>query len=254
MGMPMDDIADNAERWVEDWSAAATARAAKAQALADQAAQVSVSAANPDGSVEVTVTASGAMTDLRLSEAIRKRPADEVAADILATMRRAQAKLAARMAEIAAETVGSDSATGRAVVAASSGASRSRSPTTGATSTAPPRIGNAVADSSGGFEVAPATLSQHAGSIDAAVAALDQAADAGMQCAPGALAYGVLCQMLPLVLNPFQTLAVSAIKESTVTLRSASDLLREVAVRYERQEQDLDTMFNELASDAGLTP
>ena len=53
MGMPLDDIADNAERWVEDWSAAATARAAKAQALADQAAQVSVSAANPDGSVEV---------------------------------------------------------------------------------------------------------------------------------------------------------------------------------------------------------
>ncbi len=117
MGMPLDDIADDAERWVEDWSAAATARAAKAQALADQAAQVSVSAANPDGSVEVTVAASGAMTDLRLGEAIRKRPVDEVAADILATMRRAQAKLAGRMAEIAAQTVGADSEAGRAVVA-----------------------------------------------------------------------------------------------------------------------------------------
>jgi hypothetical protein len=111
-----------------------------------------------------------------------------------------------------------------------------------------------VANSSGGFEVAPATLSQHAGSIDHAVAALDQAANAGMQVLLGQLAYGVLCQMLPVMLNPFQTLAVSAIKESAVTLRSASDLLRDVAVQYERQEQDLDTIFGKLASDAGLTP
>ena len=57
------------------------------------------------------------MTDLRLGEAIRKRPVDEVAADILATMRRAQAKLAGRMSEIAAQTVGADPEAGRAVVA-----------------------------------------------------------------------------------------------------------------------------------------
>ena len=117
MAMPYDDIADNAERWVEDWSASVTAQAAKAQALADQAARVSVTATSPDGSVEVTVASSGAVSDLRLGEAVRKLPADEIARQILGTMRRAQAQLAARMAEIAADTVGSDSATARAVVA-----------------------------------------------------------------------------------------------------------------------------------------
>ena len=111
-----------------------------------------------------------------------------------------------------------------------------------------------MAGSSSGFTVPPATLSQHAGSIDDASAKLDQAADAGLHVVLGGSAYGVLCQMLPLVLNPFQALAVSAIKESTVTLRSASELLREVAVRYERQEEDIDSVFNDLASQAGLTP
>ena len=111
-----------------------------------------------------------------------------------------------------------------------------------------------MADSSGGFGVEPSTLSQHAGSVDDAAVKLDQAADAGMHVVLRGSAYGVLCQMLPLVLNPFQALAVSAIKESTVTLRSASELLREVAVRYERQEEDVDSLFNDLASQTGLQP
>jgi hypothetical protein len=42
--------------------------------------------------------------------------ADEIAAQVMAVMRRAQGSLAARVAEVADETVGADSETGRAVV------------------------------------------------------------------------------------------------------------------------------------------
>ncbi|MCW2900592.1 MAG: hypothetical protein JWO67_2857, partial [Streptosporangiaceae bacterium] len=43
-------------------------------------------------------------------------PGEEIAAQVMAVMRRAQGSLAARVAEIAGETVGADSETGRAVV------------------------------------------------------------------------------------------------------------------------------------------
>ena len=89
MSNPLDATADGAERWLADWSASASAQVAKAQQMSDQVSRVSLSASSPDGSVEVTVGPSGAVTDLRLGEAIRKRPADEIAQEILRVMRRA---------------------------------------------------------------------------------------------------------------------------------------------------------------------
>jgi DNA-binding protein YbaB len=115
--MPVDDELDRAEAWIDNLSASVTEQAAKAQAMSQQVADLQVSAESPDGSVLVTVSGSGAVTNLRLGEATRKRPADETAAEILSVMRRAQAKLVSQVADIAAATVGSDSAAGRAVVA-----------------------------------------------------------------------------------------------------------------------------------------
>ena len=108
---------DDAQRWLDDWESNASTKLALARQLAEQVAQVSLTAANQDGSVEVTVDSAGAMTGLRLSEATRKRPADELSQEILTVMRRAQAKLAARVGDIAATTVGADSESGRALVA-----------------------------------------------------------------------------------------------------------------------------------------
>ena len=117
MSMPIDDELDRAEAWIDNLSASLTEQAAKAQAMSQQVAGLQVSAESPDGSVVVTVSGSGAVTNLRLGEATRKRPADETAAEILSVMRRAQARLASQVADIAAATVGSDSTAGRAVVA-----------------------------------------------------------------------------------------------------------------------------------------
>jgi len=117
MGEPLSAAADSAEQWLENWSASASDKLAKAQQMSERVSQATVSAQSPDGSVEVTVSGSGTVSDLRLGEAVRKRPAEEIAQEILRVMRRAQAMLAAKVADIAADTVGADSAAGRAVVA-----------------------------------------------------------------------------------------------------------------------------------------
>jgi DNA-binding protein YbaB len=105
-----------AEDWVRSWTAAASERAAAAQALSDQVSHLSVAASDRDGAVTVTVNGSGVMIDLRLTEAAGRQPMDRLARTILRTMHIAQSSLADRVAGIAAQTTGADSETARAVV------------------------------------------------------------------------------------------------------------------------------------------
>jgi hypothetical protein len=77
---------------------------------------VSVSAADDDDAVHVTVGASGVVTELRLADRVRDWSADRIAETILATMNRAQGRLATEVAKVAQRTVGLDSASGAAVV------------------------------------------------------------------------------------------------------------------------------------------
>jgi hypothetical protein len=105
-----------AERWVDDWQSGIEERAAAARALSERVAGLTATARSADGLVEVTVASSGLLTGLRLAEAIRRRPAAQTSAEILAVSRAALARLAERVAEAVQETVGRDSATGRAVM------------------------------------------------------------------------------------------------------------------------------------------
>ncbi|NJC68809.1 YbaB/EbfC family nucleoid-associated protein [Planosporangium thailandense] len=116
MAMPFNAAGEDADAWVDTWAASVSARAQAARELSERVSMLSVSASSRDGAVEVTVAGSGVMTDLRLDERVRNWPADRIAAQVMAVMRRAQGSLAGRVAEIAEETVGADSETGRAVV------------------------------------------------------------------------------------------------------------------------------------------
>jgi DNA-binding protein YbaB len=107
---------DGMGQWVEDWQRGAAQLATRAQALADEVAQVAVSVSSKDGAVRITVAASGNVTDLQLTEAIRKYGAAELATEILTVMRKGQAELAGKVAEISSRTLGSDSPEGRVIV------------------------------------------------------------------------------------------------------------------------------------------
>lgn len=111
-----DDL-DAAERRVDEWQAGLERRAAEARDLASRLTGLTASAASRDKLITVTVTAAG-VTGLELAEGIRQRPAAQTAAAILDTMRAARAKLATLVTECTEQTVGADSETGRAVLAA----------------------------------------------------------------------------------------------------------------------------------------
>ena len=105
-----------AEEQVAAWSASIAARAEAAQQLAAQVAELHVSATGAGGAIEVTVGGSGQVTGLRLEAGVAELAPAELAEQILATMRRAQGRIAASVSGIAAGTVGRDTETARAVV------------------------------------------------------------------------------------------------------------------------------------------
>lgn len=93
---------------LDKWAATAETSAARFKRVAAAADGVQVTRSSPDNLVTVTVNASGIVTDLRIADRAMSSHGSNLAAHILATMRRAQAGIASRMAEIVQATVGDD--------------------------------------------------------------------------------------------------------------------------------------------------
>jgi hypothetical protein len=102
---------------IDEWERGFAERAARAKVLAERTSQLSATARDGDMLVEVTVGPNGQVTDLRLDEKIRRQPAATTARQILGAMRSAREALVRQFSEVATETVGVDSETGRAVLA-----------------------------------------------------------------------------------------------------------------------------------------
>jgi DNA-binding protein YbaB len=86
--------------WLADYNTQLADTAAAAQAASAELANVSGQANSPRGEVEVRVTASGALADLRLTPGARRLEAEQLAQLILSTAREAQQRATARMTEI----------------------------------------------------------------------------------------------------------------------------------------------------------
>jgi hypothetical protein len=85
-------------------------------ALADRVATLSASATGDDGAIRVTVAGSGLVTGLDLEDRVRRLSGPALAAEIMRTIRRAQATLTEQVATAVDETVGARSETGKAVL------------------------------------------------------------------------------------------------------------------------------------------
>lgn len=109
------DVGPSLDR-IDEWERGFAERAAQAKALAERTAHLSAAARSGDELIEVTVGPNGQITDLRLDEEIRRQPAATTAREILSTVRAAQRALLRQVEEVTAETVGADSATGKAVL------------------------------------------------------------------------------------------------------------------------------------------
>jgi DNA-binding protein YbaB len=102
---------DDAGARVDQWVAAAKAKARRYQVMQAQVEQVSVTESSTDNIVTVTVESSGNVTNLVITDRVREMSGAQIAAMVLETMRRAQAKLPVRLGEVMAEAIGDDTST-----------------------------------------------------------------------------------------------------------------------------------------------
>jgi len=106
---------DEARERLDAWKGRIDKLAADTKAMSDRFQQLQVTRKDRDGMAEVTVDSSGSLVALRLTREIERSAPDVVAATIMSTIREAKAELAERTQEIVEETIGTESAAGRAI-------------------------------------------------------------------------------------------------------------------------------------------
>jgi DNA-binding protein YbaB len=103
-----DTDSDQVEHRLSQWAQGFAGKAAQFQTVRAQVEQVQVTEVSIDGAVRVTVDSTGTLTDLALNEKIRDVSPPEVAAQVMACLRRAQQQLAPRVHEAMQATVGDE--------------------------------------------------------------------------------------------------------------------------------------------------
>jgi DNA-binding protein YbaB len=93
---------------VSEWAQGFADKAAQAKIMRAQVERVQAAATSPNGAVRVTVDSHGLLTDLAFTDVIREMRPAELAAQVLACLRRAQQQLAPKVKETMQATVGGE--------------------------------------------------------------------------------------------------------------------------------------------------
>ncbi|MDI2030878.1 YbaB/EbfC family nucleoid-associated protein [Saccharopolyspora sp. TS4A08] len=99
---------DEAERRIQQWAQGFAEKAQRYQEVQAQTEQLRLSATSSDGRIKVTVRADGSVTNLELTDKVRSMAPNELAAQILSTMHRAQADIAGKVGETMQATLGDE--------------------------------------------------------------------------------------------------------------------------------------------------
>ena len=83
-----------------------------------------------------------------------------------------------------------------------------------------------------GFHVEPAALEGHATAVDAIAGRVEQLRDAGASVLVGAGAYGIICSILPVLLQPAQRQTVDTLAQVGTGLRNGATGVRQAARSY----------------------
>jgi hypothetical protein len=83
-----------------------------------------------------------------------------------------------------------------------------------------------------GFAVQAHALIKHAGTVDEVISQVEQAHSAAATVRMGREAYGILCQLIPAMLDPIQDLTIAALREAADALQRSADALRATARDY----------------------
>jgi DNA-binding protein YbaB len=99
---------DEMPRRLSQWAQGFADKAEQFHAMRSQVEQVQVSESSRDGAVRVTVDSRGALTELAFTDRIREVSPPELAAQVMACVRRAQQQLAPLVQDAMQATVGSE--------------------------------------------------------------------------------------------------------------------------------------------------
>jgi hypothetical protein len=100
-----------------------------------------------------------------------------------------------------------------------------------------------------GFQAEGTTILQHAGTVDKVADLVDQARAAAGAVRVGRDAYGVLCGLIPTLLDPVQESIVGALHGAVDSLRATAEDLRSTAHDYAGTDERTEQVFR-----AGPTP
>ena len=97
---------DQMQRRIAQWEHRFTGAATRFHAMRTEVERIQVSEAGAGGAIQVTVDAQGTLTDLTLTDKIRNLTPEELAAQVMACVRRAQQQLPSRVRRAMEATVG----------------------------------------------------------------------------------------------------------------------------------------------------
>ena len=107
---------DGARERLAAWKGRIDKLADDTLSMSQQLQELRIVAKDPAGMAEVTIDSTGVMVNLKLTDRITPASPEAVAATIMATLTDARRQLAQRSKEILADTIGTDTAAGRAIV------------------------------------------------------------------------------------------------------------------------------------------
>jgi DNA-binding protein YbaB len=99
-----DEVMAGIDRWAQGFAE----KAQRYQAAQQQTERLRLTASSANGVVRVTVGADGNVTGLELGNKVRTMPPEDIAAQILDTMRRAQSGIADRVSEVMTAQLGDE--------------------------------------------------------------------------------------------------------------------------------------------------
>ncbi|GAB3459637.1 YbaB/EbfC family nucleoid-associated protein [Actinophytocola sediminis] len=97
---------DEISQLIAEWRSGVSEQAQRFDATRRAIDEVSVTESAAGGAIMLTVGSSGIPTDLRLGEDVGRMKPDQVAAQIMACLRRAQARLADQVSVVVTDTMG----------------------------------------------------------------------------------------------------------------------------------------------------
>ncbi|MFI7609383.1 type VII secretion target [Micromonospora sp. NPDC049366] len=99
-----------------------------------------------------------------------------------------------------------------------------------------------------GFNVDSQTLRTHAAVVDGVADVAEQCRRVAGSVQVGRDAYGRLCQLMPVLLEPVQETVIDTLGEAVGVLQGSADGLRAAADRYDGGDQEVAALFGQAAA------